>query len=97
LNTTKRIKETKDNSVYLECDLIGDGTEENPYMPEVFKTNPNAYFHLDMKDIDYTTRKVKIYVSKINTNVSDIQNIKENTKFITIKETNLGKEEVNKN
>jgi len=89
-NIDKKIKETKNNGYYVECDLIGDGSEDNPYRPEIF--NYGGYYHLDTKDIDYTNKKVKLWVSKKETKPEVISAIKKHNKIKILKETKEGKE-----
>lgn len=85
---TEKIKDTKDNGIYIECDLLGDGTEDAPYKPEVF--NYKGYYHLDKKDIDYTNKKAKVWVNKKKTKANELQNIKKDSKNKIIKETEKG-------
>jgi len=89
MTVKEQIKETKDNGVYIECDLIGDGSSENPFQPEVFLTY-KGYYHLDTKDIDYTNKKAKVWVNKIKTKNTEINKMKADSKLTVVKETNAG-------
>ena len=84
-----KIKYTKDNGILIECKLLGDGSEENPYRPEVFD-NYDGYYHLNKKDIDYTNKTVKIWVSKKKSKPATITAIKADNKLTKIKETTNG-------
>jgi len=86
-----RIKETKENGLYIECNLLGDGTPENPFRPEIFDLFPEAYTHLDTVDIDYQNKKCKVWVSKIRTAKTHLANIQKHSKLKILKETG-GKE-----
>jgi len=85
----EKIKDTKQNGLYIECKLLGDGSDENPFHPEVFETY-KGYYHLDSRDIDYTNKKVKIWVAKKSTPTAELNKIKNDSKITKIKETNNG-------
>jgi len=84
-DVTAKIQDTKNNSVYVECKLLGDGSEKNPYIPEIFKEG--GYYHLDCSDIDYLNKKVKVYVNKKLTKPQILTKIRNDIKYVTINET----------
>lgn len=91
MTATERIKETKNDGYYIECKLEGDGTDANPYQPEVF-SKFKAYYHLDTRDIDYTNKTAKVWVSKKKSPPSEITKIKADATITKIKETTGGVE-----
>lgn len=90
MTVTEQIKETKDNGCFIECKLLGDGTEEDHFRPEIFDTYPTTYKHLDAKDIDYVAKTVKLWVNKKKSPPAEINKIKADVKITKIKETTNG-------
>ncbi|MDI6860334.1 MAG: hypothetical protein QMC85_07550 [Methanocellales archaeon] len=89
MSVKEQIKETKDNCLYIEVDLIGDGTDNNPYRADL---PYNAYTHLDADtDIDYVNKKVKIYINKIKTPGEELAKIRKNAKIKILHEKTKGK------
>jgi len=76
MSAAEVIAETKANGVQIECALNGTGTETDPYRPAVFDTHPQAFFHLDGRDIDYINKTSKVWVSKTRTDTATIDSIK---------------------
>ena len=87
-NIQANIKNTKDDGIYYECELLGDGTEGNEYRPKIFTYK--GYYHLDAKDIDYTNKKVKVWVNKKKTKTTEITKIRNDGTLTKIKETTGG-------
>jgi len=67
MNVKQRIEETKKNCIILISDLIGNGSERNPFRPKFFDLRLNAYIHVDSKEIDYVNKTAKIYVNTLRT------------------------------
>jgi len=86
MTIAEKIKDTKDNGIYYECSLIGDGTDENPYRPEIFKYK--GYYHFDTSTIN--AGKCRIWINKNRTKSSELTKIKNDNKFTKIKETSAG-------
>ncbi|MDI6903816.1 MAG: hypothetical protein QMC77_08805 [Methanocellales archaeon] len=90
----RQIKETKENCLYIEVDLIGDGTGDNPYRADL---PYDVYTHLDSltadghSDIDYVNKKVRIYINKIKTAKVELDKIKADTKIKILHEKTKGK------
>jgi len=89
MNVSEKVKDTKDNGLYVECKLLGDGSEENPYMPEIFNTY-KGYYHLDTRDIDYTNKTVKVWVNKKKTTPAELTKLRNDNTITKIKETTAG-------
>lgn len=81
-----KIKETKENGVYFECELLGDGTDDNLFRPYVFE-HYKAYYHFDTSEIDYTNKTCKIWVNKKRTAKQIINDMKKDSKLKKEKET----------
>ena len=63
----KKIEETKQNCIILISDLVGNGSEENPFRPKFFDLRLNAYTHIDGREIDYVNKIAKVYVNTLRT------------------------------
>jgi len=80
------ISETKADGIEYECNIIGDGTDENPYRPEIF--DDQGYYHFDVSTI--SGGKCKVWVNKKRTNAATLQSIKSNPKYKKKSETTGG-------
>jgi len=91
-NLNEKIKDTKDNGILIECNIIGAGTQENPYRPEIFDKY-NGYYHYD------TTlnagNKCRIWVNKKKTKDTELSKIRNDATLTKIKETTGGKDNGN--
>jgi len=89
MSLSTQVKDTKDNGVLIECKLLGDGSDENPYRPEVFDKY-DGYYHFDTKYMDKIGHTCKIWVNKKKTSTTNINKIKNDVDITVIKETNNG-------
>jgi len=86
MTTVEQVQETKDNSLYLECNLVQNAEIGNALDWEIAKDGLRFYAHLDaMTDIDYKKKKVKLYINKLKTSKAIIDKIR--TKYQVIAET----------
>jgi len=93
MNIIKRILETKSNGILVEVPLIGDGTPENPYRPQLPQ---GVYIHIDanihgISTIDYKNKKARVWINKKRSSEKAIKEIKEKTsKYRIIHDTENG-------
>lgn len=60
----EQIKETKENSAYVELELLGSGSDKDPFRPNL-KGLEGCYIHIDWNDVDYAKKTVKVYFNTI--------------------------------
>jgi hypothetical protein len=85
MSVEEKIKDTKEHGILYRTSLLGDGTQENPYSPEIMKEG--AYFHFDTKTIDKINNTAEVWVNKKKTSKAVKDKIKADTKYEKIKET----------
>jgi len=81
-----KIAETKNNSVKIECKIVGSGIPNDPFIPEVMKLYPLAYYHFPTEQINWISKKCIVYVNSKRTKPADFTSIKNEKAKWTIKE-----------
>lgn len=69
------IVETMNNGIRFEVAVVGDGSIDDPFRPEVFDTHPTGYFHLER--VDESTSTAVVWLNKNRSPgavVTDIRN-----------------------
>lgn len=77
MTVEEKIKETKSNGIFVEVPLIGDGSDNNAFRPQIFDEG-NFYVHLDADEINYEHKKARVWINKKRTPDKDIKNLRKN-------------------
>lgn len=84
MNIQEKIKQTKENGIQVTVPLIGTGTDDDPYRPDMSNIPAGCYPHIDVmtpegkSDVDHTNKRVKVWLCKIKSEPGAIGELRKN-------------------